>query len=71
MTTLQGRGHAPLGLAQGLLDEQRHGADLAAQEVDEFTFSALNEFEWLNEHMEEVFTRAQLYDYNRCYRMAA
>lgn len=60
MTTLQGRGQGPIGSAQWMLDEQRHAAGLVAQEVEEFTFSATNEIEWLNEHMAEVFTRTRL-----------
>ena len=61
MATLQARGQEPVGSAQWTWDEQRHAAGLVAQEVEEFTFSALNEFEWLNEHMAEVFAKAQLY----------
>jgi hypothetical protein len=30
-------------------------------EVKEFVFSAQNEVEWLNEHMAEIFSNAQLY----------
>jgi hypothetical protein len=33
---------------------------IAAAEAEEFTFSARNEIEWLNEHMAEIFSKNQV-----------
>lgn len=59
MAGLQSRA-GPAGLAQWMLEEQRFAAGIVAEDVEEFSFSVCNEMEWLNEHMADVFSRAQL-----------
>ena len=44
------------------IEEERNAAQqLIEAEVEEFTFSARNELDWLNEHMAEIFDENQLY----------
>lgn len=51
------RSKAPaIGSAQWVLDERHQSNDLVAQELEDFSYSMRNEFEWLNEHMAEIFT---------------
>ena len=45
----------PVGSAQWILDEREQLGKFGEQEVEDFTFSARNEIEWLNEHMAEIF----------------
>jgi hypothetical protein len=33
---------------------------IAQSEIDEFSFSARNEMDWLNEHMAEIFSENQM-----------
>ena len=41
--------------------EQRASAlQIAEAEAEEFTFSARNELDWLNEHMAEIFDENQM-----------
>ena len=49
-----------VGSAQWILTEKEQILHLADQEAEEFTFSARNEMEWLNEHMAEVFDENQM-----------
>ena len=49
-----------VGSAQWILAEKMQVLHLADQEAEEFTFSARNEMEWLNEHMAEVFDENQM-----------
>lgn len=48
----------PVGSAQWILNERRQANDLVQQEVEEFSYSARNEMEWLNEHMAEIYSSA-------------
>lgn len=48
--------------AQWIQDENRQMSQFAAQEVEDFMFSARNEVEWLNEHMADIFSNSQVYD---------
>jgi len=34
--------------------------DMAESEVEEFSFAARNEMDWLNEHMAEIFSENQM-----------
>lgn len=49
-----------VGSVQWILAEKEQILQLADQEAEEFTFSARNEMEWLNEHMAEVFDENQM-----------
>lgn len=47
--------------SEAWVSEQRtHALDVARQEAEEFSFSARNEMEWLNEHMAEIFSENQV-----------
>lgn len=50
-----------VGSAQWVQNERDHGSQLVDQEVEEFSFSVRNEFEWLNEHMADIFSTKQMY----------
>lgn len=41
-------------------EERAQALQIAEAEAEEFTFSARNEMDWLNEHMAEVFSNNQL-----------
>ncbi|KAI7497590.1 hypothetical protein KC367_g5740 [Hortaea werneckii] len=49
-----------VGSAQWIQNERDHGSQLVDQEVEEFSFSVRNEFEWLNEHMADIFSKKQM-----------
>ena len=44
-----------VGSATWIADERKTAVDIAKSEADEFAFSARNDFDWLNEHMADVF----------------
>lgn len=50
------RNKVPVGSAKWIVDERQQVALFREQEVEDFTFSARNEIEWLNEHMAEIFS---------------
>jgi len=52
---------APVGSAQWIRDEKDNAGQLIDQDVEEFSFSVRNEFEWLNEHMADVFSKNNVY----------
>ncbi|KKA29616.1 hypothetical protein TD95_000683 [Thielaviopsis punctulata] len=45
----------PLGSAAWISEERTSALHISEQEVEEFSFSARNDFEWLNEHMSAIF----------------
>ncbi|KAH7189456.1 uncharacterized protein B0J16DRAFT_303264 [Fusarium flagelliforme] len=45
----------PTGSAAWVADERASALQIVDVEVDEFTYAAQNEFEWLNEHMANIF----------------
>ena len=57
------RSRAPqIGTAQWILNERNQAQLFIDQETEELSFAAKNDMEWLNEHMDEIFSRNQLYD---------
>lgn len=52
----------PVGSTQWIQDENRQISQFGVQEFEDFTFSARNEIEWLNEHMADIFSKNQVYD---------
>lgn len=50
----------PIGSAAWILEERQQANQFMKQEVEDFTLSARNEMDWLNEHMAEIFDREQL-----------
>ena len=61
MTTSRNTARLQVGSAAWVADERDSASKLIEAEVEEFTFSARNELEWLNEHMREIFDENQLY----------
>ena len=57
MAALQSRAPLPVGSAQWIQDENDQLNQFGAQEVEDFTFAARNEVEWLNEHMAEILSK--------------
>lgn len=50
-----------IGSAQWIQNEREQAEQFVNLEVEEFGYSVRNEFEWLNEHMAEIFSKQQLY----------
>ncbi|KAL6715157.1 hypothetical protein ACLMJK_007421 [Lecanora helva] len=57
MASVRSRAQLPVGSARWINDENDQVAQFCAQETEDFTFSARNEVEWLNEHMADIFSR--------------
>ncbi|ORY65247.1 uncharacterized protein BCR38DRAFT_484690 [Pseudomassariella vexata] len=49
-----------VGSAPWIAEERSSALQIAQSEVEEFSFSARNDFEWLNEHMAELFSENQI-----------
>ena len=50
----------PVGSAAWINEERTSALQIAESEVEEFAFSARNDFEWLNEHMTEIFNENEM-----------
>lgn len=50
----------PVGSSEWIKEEHTQAAEFIEQEVEEFSFSVRNELEWLNEHMNEIFSKKQV-----------
>ena len=50
----------PVGSTDWIYDENTQASQFKAQELEDFTFAARNEVEWLNEHMADIFTKSQV-----------
>jgi len=48
---------APIGSAQWILNEIEVGSQMAREESEEFRYAVRSEMEWLNAHMEDIFSR--------------
>ncbi|KAI1818026.1 hypothetical protein GGS20DRAFT_530693 [Poronia punctata] len=57
---MAGRARLQVGSGQWIAEERSSAANIAQSEVEEFTFSVRNDFDWLNEHMAEVFGENQI-----------
>jgi hypothetical protein len=62
MAAMRAGPRVAVGSAAWVAEERSSALDIAQSEVDEFSFSARNEIEWLNEHMAEIFSENQMYD---------
>lgn len=51
----------PVGSAQWISEERSSALQIEQSEVEEFSFSARNDLDWLNEHMAEIFSENQMY----------
>lgn len=49
-----------VGSAAWIEEERSSALKIEASDVEEFSFSARNEMEWLNEHMAEIFSENQM-----------
>lgn len=54
------RAKAQVGSTGWIFDESAQVSQFEAQELDDFTFAARNEVEWLNEHMKDIFAKSQV-----------
>lgn len=50
-----------VGSATWIADERTTAVQFAQSEADEFAFSARNDFDWLNEHMADVFNENDMF----------
>ncbi|KAI0022709.1 hypothetical protein F4780DRAFT_732676 [Xylariomycetidae sp. FL0641] len=49
-----------VGSLPWIIDERSAASQIATSEVEEFSFSARNDFDWLNEHMADIFSENQI-----------
>jgi hypothetical protein len=49
-----------VGSAPWVAEERSSALHIAQEEIEEFSFSARNEFDWLNEHMADIFSENQM-----------
>lgn len=47
----------PVGSTQWIQSEREQADAFIRDEADEFGYSVKNEFEWLNEHMADIFSQ--------------
>jgi hypothetical protein len=50
-----------VGSAAWIAEERSSALKIVESEVEEFTYSARNEFDWLNEHMAGIFNENETY----------
>lgn len=56
----KGAAQMSVGSKSWIRDENVQVVQFCAQETEDFTFSARNEVEWLNEHMADIFSKSQV-----------
>lgn len=49
-----------VGSAPWVAEERSSALQIAHDEVEEFSYSARNDFDWLNEHMADIFSENQM-----------
>ncbi|GAP82455.1 putative inner centromere protein [Rosellinia necatrix] len=57
---MAGRTRMQVGSGPWVAEERSSATRIVQSEVEEFTFSVQNDFDWLNEHMAEVFSENQI-----------
>lgn len=60
MATIRPSSRLQVGSASWIAEERGSALQIAEEEAEEFTFSARNEVDWLNEHMAEIFSKNQV-----------
>lgn len=50
-----------VGCTAWVVEERNAALQIAQSEVDEFSYSARNELDWLNEHMAGIFNENEMY----------
>ncbi|KAK3901023.1 hypothetical protein C8A05DRAFT_35308 [Staphylotrichum tortipilum] len=58
--SMRGGPRLQVGSAAWVAEERDSALTIAQSEIDEFSFSARNEMDWLNEHMAEIFSENQM-----------
>lgn len=61
MATLRANSRLQVGSASWISEERATALQFVGEETEEFTFSARNDLDWLNEHMAEIFSKNQVY----------
>lgn len=57
---MRGGPRLQVGSAAWVAEERDSALNIAQSEIEEFSFSARNEIDWLNEHMAEIFSENQM-----------
>ena len=52
---------AQVGSTAWIIEERNAALQIAQSEVEEFSYSARNELDWLNEHMASIFNENETY----------
>ncbi|KAJ0164178.1 Inner centromere protein-related protein pic1 [Colletotrichum tanaceti] len=60
MATMRGT-RVPVGSALWVNEERTTALSIVQAEAEEFSFAAKNEFDWLNEHMAEIFNENEMH----------
>ncbi len=61
MATMRANPRLQVGSAAWVTEERTSAFQIVDTEAEEFTFSARNDVEWLNEHMAEIFSKNHVY----------
>ncbi|KAI9731641.1 MAG: hypothetical protein M1818_007771 [Claussenomyces sp. TS43310] len=61
MAALRAKSRLQVGSAPWITEERASALQMISSEAEEFSFSAKNELDWLNEHMAQIFDENQLY----------
>jgi len=57
---MRGGPRLQVGSAAWVAEEREAALSIACSEVDEFSYAARNELDWLNEHMADIFSENQM-----------
>jgi hypothetical protein len=57
---MRGGPRLQVGSAAWIAEERDSALTISQSEIEEFSFSARNEMDWLNEHMAEIFSENQM-----------
>jgi hypothetical protein len=60
MAPIRANPRLQVGSAAWISEERSSALQIVESEAEEFTFSARNELDWLNEHMAEIFSENQV-----------
>jgi hypothetical protein len=60
MATMRANPRLQVGSASWVAEERTTALQLVNAEAEEFSFSARNDVDWLNEHMAEIFSKNQV-----------
>lgn len=60
MAAMRTNARLQVGSTSWIAEERASALQITAVETEEFTFSARNEVDWLNEHMAEIFSKNQV-----------